>query len=226
MSFYPGPRAETSPFFLSVDHTRPLTYAGAMADFKKLLRRVSPDDTDYGLHGLRVEGWNLGAAVDPDLAEAHGGWKPGNASRYSRFNLSSVFNLSKQMVALHDGPPLAGATADSAIDAEVDAEDRQFYEGAAKEAMGADEALHEVVDVWSPGMNVAMPNRHEAQRQAGGAGGSNDPLPRAQVQPEALAVVPQVTEPHAYVGAALRFVANSPPSRALTRLRASLLQQP
>jgi len=25
--------------------------------------------------------------VDPDLAEAHGGWKPGNASRYSRFNL-------------------------------------------------------------------------------------------------------------------------------------------
>jgi hypothetical protein len=26
-----------------------------MADFKKLLRRVSPDDTDYGLHGLRVE---------------------------------------------------------------------------------------------------------------------------------------------------------------------------
>jgi len=226
MSFYPGPRAETSPFFLSVDHTRPLTYAGAMADFKKLLRRVSPDDTDYGLHGLRVEGWNLGAAVDPDLAEAHGGWKPGNASRYSRFNLSSVFNLSKQMVALQDGPPLAGATADSAIDAEVDAEDQHFYEGAANEAMGAEEALHDVVDVWSPGMNVAMPHRHEAQRQAGGAGGSNDPLPRAQVQPEALAVVPQVAEPHAYVGAALRFVANSPPSRALTRLRASLLQQP
>ena len=112
----------------------------------------------------------------------------------------------------------------SAIDAEVDAEDRQFYEEAANEAMGADAALHEVVDVWSPGMNVAMPNRHDAH--AGGAGGSNDPLPRAQVQPEALAVVPQVAEPHAYVGAALRFVANSPPSRALTRLRASLLQQP
>ena len=80
MSFYPGPRAETSPFFLSRDKTRPLTYAGTMSDFKKLLLRVSPDDSDYGLHGLRVEGWNLGAAVDPDLAEAHGGWKPGNAS--------------------------------------------------------------------------------------------------------------------------------------------------
>ena len=227
MGFYPGPRAETSPFFLSVDKTRPLTYAGAMSDFKKLLRRVSPDDIDYGLHGLRVEGWNLGAAVDPDLAEAHGGWKPGNASRYSRFNLTSVFNLSKQMVALQDGPPPAGATADLAIDAEVEAEDRLFYEGAANEAMEADEAQVEVVDVWSPGMNVARPYRHEAQRPAGGAGGSNDPLPLEQVQPEALAVVPQADQgPHAYVGAALRFVANSPPSRALTRLRASLLQQP
>jgi hypothetical protein len=41
------------------------------------------------------------------------------------------------------------------------------------------------------------------------------------------AVAPPVAgEPHGYVGAALRLVANSPPSRAFTRLRASLLQQP
>jgi hypothetical protein len=186
-----------------------------MSDFKKLLRRVSPDDTDFGLHGLRVEGWNLGAAVDPDLAEAHGGWKPGNASRYSRFNLSSVFNLSKQMVASQDDPPPPGATAGTAIDAEIEAEDRQFFEDAAKGAE-ADEAHDEDVDAWSPGMNVA--------RHANGAGGSNDPLPLARVQPVAPAVVPQVADPHPYVGAALRFVANSPPSRALTRLRASLLQ--
>ena len=76
-----------------------------MKDFKNLLRRVSPNDTDYGLHGLRFEGWNLAAAVDPELAEAHGGWKPGNASRYSRFNLTAVFNLSKHMVALQAVPP-------------------------------------------------------------------------------------------------------------------------
>ena len=231
MGFYPGPRAETSPFFLSVDKTRPLTYAGAMRDFKALLSRVSPGDTDYGLHGLRVEGWNLGAAVDPDLAEAHGGWKPGNASRYSRFNLTSVFNLSKGMVAFHAVPPPAGdgATAETAIDAEADAEERQFYEHAADDAMEADEVYDEDVDAWSPGMNVARPNGREAQGPAaGGAGGSNDPLPPARVQPEAPAVVPQVTDqgPHAYVGAALRLVANSPPSRALTRLRASMLQQP
>ena len=240
MSFYPGPRAETSPFFLSRDKTRPLTYAGAMSDFKKLLRRVSPDDSDYGLHGLRVEGWNLGAAVDPDLAEAHGGWKPGNASRYSRFNLSSVFNLSKGMVAFHDTPSPAeagdGVTAETAID--VDARDPprdlavdEFFDVDELEDMRWDEpganADDEDVAAFSPGGDVARPHGHlRALRPAGGAGGSNDPLPRAPVQPEALAVVPQINEPHAYVGAALRFVANSPPSRALTRLRASLLQQP
>jgi hypothetical protein len=57
------------------------------------------------------------------MPHAHGGWKPGNASRYSRFNLTSVFNLSKGMVAFHDVPPPAGAgdgvTAETAIDAEA-----------------------------------------------------------------------------------------------------------
>jgi hypothetical protein len=239
MSFYPGPRAETSPFFLSVDKTRPYTYPAAMSDFKKLLRRVSPDDVDYGLHGLRVEGWNLAAAVDPDLAEAHGGWKPGNASRYSRFDLSSVFNLSKGMVAFH-AVPGDGVTAETAIDAdardpavgvfnlrgETDEEDRRrpaynFWDEL------VDGAGDEDVAAWSPGMNVARPNGRDAQRPAAGAGGSNDPLP-VQVQPEGpLAVVPQVAEgPHAYVGAALRMMATSPPSRAFTRLQALMRQQP
>ena len=239
MSFYPGPRAETSPFFLSVDKTRPYTYPAAMSDFKKLLRRVSPDDVDYGLHGLRVEGWNLAAAVDPDLAEAHGGWKPGNASRYSRFDLSSVFNLSKGMVAFH-AVPGDGVTAETAIDAdardpavgvfnlrgETDEEDRRrpaynFWDEL------VDGAGDEDVAAWSPGMNVARPNGRDAQRPAAGAGGSNDPLP-VQVQPGGpLAVVPQVAEvPHAYVGAALRMMANSPPSRAITRLQALMRQQP
>jgi hypothetical protein len=212
-----------------------------MSDFKKLLRRVSPDDSDFGLHGLRVEGWNLGAAVDPDLAEAHGGWKPGNASRYSRFNLSSVFNLSKGMVAFHDAPPPAeagdGVTAETAIDADARDPPRDLavdalfnvdeLEDMRWDEFGADDADDEDVAAFSPGGDVARPHGHlRALRPAGGAGGSNDPLPRAPVQPEALAVVPQINEPHAYVGAALRFVANSPPSRALTRLRASLLQQP
>jgi hypothetical protein len=236
MSFYPGPRAETSPFFLSVDHTRPLTYAGAMSDFKKLLHRVSPDDTDYGLHGLRVEGWNLGAAVDPDLAEAHGGWKPGNASRYSRFQLSSVFNLSRGMVAYPDGGG-DGVTAETAIDADARDPPRDLAVDAIFnvdelgnmrwDEPGAEDADDDGVAAWSPGMNVARPNGRHAQGPAAGAGGSNDPLP-VQAQPGGpLAVVPQVAEgPHAYVGAALRFMANSPPSRAITRLQATLRQQP
>ena len=236
MSFYPGPRAETSPFFLSVDHTRPLTYAGAMSDFKKLLHRVSPDDTDYGLHGLRVEGWNLGAAVDPDLAEAHGGWKPGNASRYSRFQLSSVFNLSRGMVAYPDGGG-DGLTAETAIDADARDPPRDLAVDAIFnvdelgnmrwDEPGAEDADDDGVAAWSPGMNVARPNGRHAQGPAAGAGGSNDPLP-VQAQPGGpLAVVPQVAEgPHAYVGAALRFMANSPPSRAITRLQATLRQQP
>ena len=74
MSFYPGPRLHTSPFFLAMDFTRPYTYSAAMKDFKNLLRRVSPTDADYGLHGLRVEGWNLGAAVDPELASLKTWW--------------------------------------------------------------------------------------------------------------------------------------------------------
>ena len=87
----------------------------------------------------------------------------------------------------------------------------------------ADEADDGDVVTWSPGQNVARPT----WRPAVGAGGSNDPLP-PRVQPEGpLAVVPQVAEgPHAYVGAALRMVANSPPSRAFTRLRASMRQLP
>jgi hypothetical protein len=222
MSFYPGPRLDTSPFFLAMDFTRPYTYSAAMKDFKTLLRRVSPTDTDYGLHGLRVEGWNLGAAVDPELAEAHGGWKPGNASRYSRFNLSSVFNLSKNMVALQAVPPPEGAEADGAAVEAVDVEDEEDADGGffprTEEADGFDD---EDVDAWSPGQNVARP----AWRPTVGAGGSNDPLP-PRVQPVGpLAVVPQVADgPHAYVGAALRMVANSPPSRAFTRLQALIRQ--
>ena len=53
---------------------------------------------------------------------------------------TSVFNLSKGMVAFHAVPPPAGdgATAETAIDAEADAEERQFYERAADDAMEAD----------------------------------------------------------------------------------------
>jgi len=98
MRFYTGPRDADSSFFMAKDRTRPYTYSAAMKDLKVMLARVSPDDTDFGYHGVRVEGWNRASADNAELAEAHGGWKPGNASRYSRFNLGDVFNIFPKMV--------------------------------------------------------------------------------------------------------------------------------
>jgi hypothetical protein len=211
MGFYSGPRAETSPFFMAMDRVRPYTYTAAMKDFKNLLRRVSPDDTDYGLHGLRVEGWNLAAAVDPELAEAHGGWKPGNASRYSRFNLASVFNLSRNMINLQAVPPPdTGADDDEGAPSAVADDEEDDGDGALSprlEAGDEDEAggTDDERDV------IGSPPALPVIGQPGG--------------PPAVAP-PVAGEPHGYVGAALRLVANSPPSRAFTRLRASMLQQP
>jgi hypothetical protein len=128
------------------------------------------------------------------------------------------------MVALHAD----GATAATAIDAEAEGGategDPHYDFWDEPDEMGqADEADDEDVVAWSPGINVAR----QARRPAEGAGGSNDPLP-VRMQPGGpLAVVPQVAEgPHAYVGAALCMMANSPPSRAITRLQALMRQQP
>jgi hypothetical protein len=97
---------------------------------------------------------------------------------------------------------------------------------------------HEVLPVHNPHHLVGLVRelhfpaqrpdvRADSRGRRGVAGGSNDPLP-IQVQPGGpLAVVPQVAEgPHAYVGAALRMMATSPPSRAITRLQALMRQQP
>ena len=81
----------------------------------------------------------------------------------------------------------------------------------------------------------ALPHQLEAgeENEAGDMDDERDVIgspsaPPVVVQPGGPpAVAPPVAEgPHDYVGAALRMVANSPPSRAFTRLRASMLQQP
>ena len=186
---------------------------------------------------LLLSGAMVSPCVHALLAEAHGGWKPGNASRYSRFQLSSVFNLSRGMVAYPDGGG-DGVTAETAIDADARDPPRDLAVDAIFnidelgdmrwEETEGDGAIDEDVEAFSPGEVVARPHGHLlALRPADGAGGSNDPLP-VQAQPgRPLAVVPQVAEgPHEYVGAALRMIANSPPSRAITRLQALLRQQP
>ena len=72
------------------DRTRPYTYSAGMSDFKSLLGRVS-EDTNFGHHGLRVEGYNL--SVDgngEDVTVAHGLWKSTAHTRYARFTMRQV----------------------------------------------------------------------------------------------------------------------------------------
>jgi len=81
-----------------------------MKDLKTMLLRVG-DDVDFGLHGWRVAGYNLAKRKDPELANAHGRWKPGSSSAYDRFSLKDVFGMASAMVGGQD--VYAGTTAAS-----------------------------------------------------------------------------------------------------------------
>ena len=96
-AFHGAARSPTEPFFMSADRLHVLTYDTAMAQFRRLLARVSDATTSklYGLHSLRVSGWN-GARTGPEgeeVAVAHGGWHGGSQRRYDRFDASSVLGL-------------------------------------------------------------------------------------------------------------------------------------
>ena len=71
-----------------------------MADLKAMLGRVSPDDVKYGLHGLRVTGYNLSIAANgEDVTVAHGLWTQGAHSRYARFSLRTIFGMAARMMS-------------------------------------------------------------------------------------------------------------------------------
>ena len=57
-------------YFMAKDRVRPYTYSAGLKDLQVMLKRVSPDDTDFTLHGVRVMGWNRAAADNAALAEA------------------------------------------------------------------------------------------------------------------------------------------------------------
>ena len=66
-------------------------------DFRTLIARVSDWATAmlYGLHCLRVSGWN-GARQGPageECAVAHGGWHGGSQRRYDRFGRDEILGL-------------------------------------------------------------------------------------------------------------------------------------
>ena len=101
LRFYPGARHPHEPFFMARDRTRPYTYSAGMSDFKSLLGRVS-EDTNFGHHGLRVEGYNL--SVDgngEDVTVAHGLWKSTAHTRYARFSMRQVCSIPAVCVQLY-----------------------------------------------------------------------------------------------------------------------------
>ena len=59
---------------------------------------VVGDDDAYGIHGLRVAGYNACKATSGDeVASVHGGWHGDSASRYGRFSLRLIFGIAARM---------------------------------------------------------------------------------------------------------------------------------
>ena len=63
-----------------------------------MLARVT-EDTSYGLHSLRVTGYNLCLkGMGEALTVAHGGWESTVHHRYHRFHMRSVLAIPSSMV--------------------------------------------------------------------------------------------------------------------------------
>ena len=105
-AFHGGARAPDSPFFLDADRVRALTYANAMVHVRSLWARVSSVENAkrYGLHGLRVAGYNAGknGSGGVTLAVAQGGWQSSAHERYERFQMSAVLALPSEIAAQCD----------------------------------------------------------------------------------------------------------------------------
>ena len=99
-----------APFFLDADRQRAWRYKDALDAFRAgLMRCVSADQAaKYGLHSLRVAGWQTGkqGPKGSALAVVQGGWADGaSAGRYDRFHLSDVVALAQFQAGLRDAPP-------------------------------------------------------------------------------------------------------------------------
>ena len=101
-----GPRDPHSAFFQDRDRKRWLTYANAMRDVRALWERVSSKETAslYGLHSLRVAGYNAAklGKHGTALAVAQGGWMSAAHERYDRFNINDVIALPSVIASCAD----------------------------------------------------------------------------------------------------------------------------
>ena len=95
-------RPDDAPFFLDPDRVRHLTYGNALKQFRRLLSRVVGEDEakSYGLHGLRVSGYNCARRINRELAVAQGAWESAAHERYDRFTAAEISALPGSMIAL------------------------------------------------------------------------------------------------------------------------------
>ena len=94
-------RPGDAPFYVDRDRRRPYLYGKAIADMRELFARATTKEEaySYGLHGLRVTGYDLSRRYNPELAVAQGGWKSSAHERYDRFPLTEVLALPGVIVA-------------------------------------------------------------------------------------------------------------------------------
>jgi hypothetical protein len=100
---FPGGRPRDSPFFIAPTRewpTRPLRYGAALEKARELWGRVAgaEEASRYGLHGLRVAGYDAARRSDAELAVAQGGWKSTAHKRYDRFNMREVLAIPSSVV--------------------------------------------------------------------------------------------------------------------------------
>ena len=101
-SFHGSSRDSDSPFFVHPNRVAPLTYGRAKDQFRGLLAKIVGEEVAkaYGLHSLRVSGWN-GARRGPageELAVAQGGRHSGSQTRYDRFDVQEICDLPRQIL--------------------------------------------------------------------------------------------------------------------------------
>ena len=104
MNFFPRGRAPEDPFFLARDMSRPYTYTAAMSDLRRRCARVGVDGLLYGIHGLRVEGYNKSLRANGESRTVmHGLWSgPPAAGRYLRLSVADdIVPMAGNMVQLH-----------------------------------------------------------------------------------------------------------------------------
>lgn len=107
LQFHGRKRPDSDPFFVNaLGDDRPLRYSVALKRFRALLDKVDGCDSSiFGLHGLRVAGYNLARdSVGEALTVAHGGWTSSAHDRYHRFGMPKVLAMPAAMVGAQAPP--------------------------------------------------------------------------------------------------------------------------